>query len=119
MGMDFMLYFNLFICAYLLYYGIKGQGKIYENDYPDEIKESHAKLLRKFCLITGIGLCPLTIVELMFSSQNQDPNLVGSSSGWFSWVSIGFVAVCVVVYLIIFKVRFGEALKDPRKRKRG
>ena len=106
---DFMLYFNLFIAVYVLYYAFRGTGKIYENDYPNEIKEAHAKFLRKFCWIVGIGMLPLTILELVFGSNGV--------YSVFSWINIGFVLACVVFYLVIFKVKFGKYVytKKPRK----
>lgn len=104
-----MLYFNLFIAVYVLYYAFKGTGKIYENDYPKEIKEDHAKFLRKFCWIVGIGMLPLTILELVL----QDNPAIA----FFSWANIGFVMVCVVFYLVVFKVKFGKYVypKKPGK----
>ena len=33
---DFMLFFNILISIYILYYGIKGSGKIYDVNYPEE-----------------------------------------------------------------------------------
>lgn len=107
-GFDFMLYFNLFIAVYVLYYAFKGTGKIYENDYPAAVKEPHAKLLRKFCWIVGLGMLPLTIAELILKDE--------ASFGVFSWLNIGFVLGCVVVYLILLKKRFGKDIY-PQKRK--
>lgn len=97
---DFMLYFNLFIAAYVLYYAIRGQGRIYENDYPKAIKEGHAKLLRKFCWIVGLGMLPLTVLELVYDTNNQ--------ASVFSWINIGFVLAAIVTYLVIFRVKFGK-----------
>ena len=105
---DFMLYFNLFIAVYVLYYAIRGTGKIYENDYPQAIKEDHAKLLRKFCWIVGLGMLPMTILELVLETNNQ--------ASFFSWINIGFVLVCVVAYLVIFRIRFGKYVY-PKKNK--
>ncbi len=105
---DFILYFNLFIAVYVLYYAIRGEGKIYENDYPTEIKEDHAKFLRKFCWIVGLGMLPLTILELTFQGD--------TAFSFFSWINIGFVLVCVVVYLIVFRIRFGKYVY-PKKNK--
>ncbi len=105
---DFMLYFNLFIAVYVLYYAIRGQGKIYENDYPKAIKDDHARLLRKFCWIVGLGMLPLTILELVYDSASQ--------ASVFSWINIGFVLGCVVIYLIIFRVKFGKYVY-PKKDK--
>ncbi len=105
---DFMLYFNLFIAVYVLYYAVKGTGKIYENDYPKEIKEDHARFLRKFCWVVGIGMLPLTIMELVLQGN---PYIA-----FFSWANIGFVLVCIVVYLIVFRKRWGKFVY-PQKRK--
>ena len=105
---DFMLYFNLFIAVYVLYYAIRGQGKIYENDYPKAIKEDHAKLLRKFCWIVGLGMLPLTILELVYNANGQ--------ASIFSIINIGFVMAAIVIYLIIFRVRFGKYVY-PKKNK--
>ena len=102
-GMDFMLMFNIFIAAYLLYYAFKGSGKVYENDYPKAMKEAHAKLLRKFCWITGVGLLVLTILEFIY----------GFNSPW-AIVSIVFVLGCVAIYFILFRVRFKEFLSKPK-----
>ncbi len=103
---SFMILFNIFIAVYLLYYAIKGTGKVYENDYPAEMKEAHAKLLRKFCWIAGVPLLVLSVLEYM---SNQ-----GISSIW-GIISIVYILGCVVGYFIIFKVRFKEYLRDPRK----
>jgi len=43
---NFMMIFDIFIAVYLLYYAIKGSGKAYENDYPEEMQAAHRKLLR-------------------------------------------------------------------------
>ncbi|MEG0251357.1 MAG: hypothetical protein RR625_01850 [Christensenellaceae bacterium] len=103
---SFMILFNIFIAVYLLYYAIKGTGKIYENEYPTEMKESHNKLLRKFCWITGVPLLVLSILE--YASQK------GISSIW-GIISIVYVLGCVVVYFVLFRVRYKDYLKDPRK----
>lgn len=107
---NFMLYFNLFIAVYVLYYAIRGEGKIYENDYPKEIKEAHAKFLRKFCWVIGIGMLPLTILELAFQDN--------AALGFLSWANIGFVLVCIVIYLVLFKVRFGKYVYTQKPKKK-
>lgn len=105
---DFILYFNLFIAVYVLYYAIRGEGKIYENDYPKAMKEDHAKFLRKFCWIIGLGMLPLTILELAFQGSAEVSIL--------SWINIGYVFACIVVYLILFRIRFGKYVY-PKKNK--
>lgn len=98
--MDFMLYFNIFIGIYLLYYAIKGSGKIYENEYPKEVKEAHAKFLRKFCWIVGIGMIILTVLELTFKDIP-----------YLAWVEIGFVAAAVIIYLVVAQTKFKQKKK--------
>lgn len=95
LGMDFMLIFNIFIAVYLLYYAIKGTGKIYENDYPKEMKEVHDKFLRKFCWIVGAGMLVLGILELSLTDNM-----------WVSIVSMVFVLAAIVAYFIFFRMRF-------------
>lgn len=102
-SMNFMMIFNIFIAAYLLYYAIKGTGKVYENEYPKAMKEEHAKLLRKFCWITGVGLLVFSILEY----------IKGFNSVW-TIVSIVYVLGCIVVYFILFRVRFKEYLAKPK-----
>ena len=92
---DFMLYFNIFIAIYLLYYAIKGTGKIYENEYPKEVKEAHAKFLRKFCWIVGIAMLVLTVLELMYTE------LV-----FLAWIEIGFVGAAVIIYIVVAHIKF-------------
>ncbi len=106
-SMNFMMIFNIFIAVYLLYYAFKGTGKVYENDYPKAMKESHAKLLRKFCWITGVGLLVLSILEY----------IQGFNSVW-TIVSIVFVLACIVVYFVLFRVRYKEFLAKPKTSKK-
>ena len=98
--MDFMLYFNIFIGVYLLYYAIKGTGKIYENEYPKEVKEAHAKFLRKFCWIVGIAMIALTVLELNFRELT-----------FLAWIEISFVGAAVVFYVIVAHIKFKQKKK--------
>ncbi len=106
-SMNFMMLFNIFIAIYLLYYAIKGSGKAYENDYPKEMKESHAKMLRKFCWITGVGLLILSILEYQ----------QGFNSVW-SIISIVFVLSCVVIYVVLLRVRYKEYFSKSKPSKK-
>jgi hypothetical protein len=103
---DIMLFFMLFAAVYLLYYAFRGEGKIYENDYPKAMQEEHRNYMRKFCWIVGIGILVFTALEFF------NPN-----NGFFSWLNIGFVLGAVVVYLIIFRKKFGKYVypKKPEK----
>lgn len=103
---NFMMIFDIFIAVYLLYYAIKGSGKAYENDYPEEMQEAHRKLLRTFCWITGAPLLVLSILEYMSAEGIRSP---------WSIVSIIYILACVVAYFIIFRVKFKEYLRNPRK----
>lgn len=104
---NFMIIFDIFIGVYLLYYAIKGSGKAYENDYPEEMQAEHRKILRMFCWITGAPLLVLSILEYMSPDK--------AMSIW-SIISIIYILACVVAYFIVFRVKFKEYLKDPRKR---
>lgn len=104
---NFMIIFDIFIGVYLLYYAIKGSGKAYENDYPEEMQTEHRRLLRLFCWITGAPLLVLSILEYMSPDK--------AMSIW-SIISIIYILGCVVTYFIIFRIKFKEYLKDPRKR---
>lgn len=106
MGLDFMLWFNIFIGVLLVYYAIKGSGKVYDNDYPEAMKEDAAILLRKFCWIAGVPMLVLSILEL--SMQGQSFTFV------ISMISIFYVLGCVTVYLVLFRKRFKQYLSNPR-----
>lgn len=102
-SMNLMVIFDLFIAVYLLYYAIKGDGKLYENDFPAAMQEEHRSLLRKFCWIAGVPMAVLSVLEYVYSYR----------SVW-AYIVIGYGLACVVVYIIIFRVRFGKYL-DPKK----
>ena len=102
-SMNLMVIFDLFIAAYLLYYAIKGEGKLYENDFPKAMQEEHTKLLRKFCWIAGIPMLVLSILEYVYSYR----------SIW-AYIVIGYGLACVIVYIIIFRMRFAKYL-DSKK----
>ena len=97
---DFMLYFNVLIAIYLLYYAIKGSGKIYENEFPEEAKKAHNTFLRKFCWIVGVAMLVLSALELIFKAEEWAVIL--------AWTNIIFVLAAVVYYIIIFKKKFGK-----------
>ena len=107
-----MVWFNIFIAVYLLYYAIKGSGKVYENDYPKEMKEEHAKFLRMFCWVTGVGMLVLSILEYI-SISNADA-AAGSFNSPFTIVSIVYVLACIVVYFVVFQKKFRPYLKKDK-----
>lgn len=103
---NFMMYFDIFIAGYLLYYAIKGSGKAYENDYPAEMQEEHRKMMRIFCWATGAPLLVLSILEL--TAGNGVTSI-------YSIISVVYILGCVVAYFIIFRVKFKHYLRNPRK----
>ncbi|MBD5560451.1 MAG: hypothetical protein HDQ87_08890 [Clostridia bacterium] len=102
-SMNMMVIFDVFIAVYLLYYAIKGDGKLYENDFPKAMQEEHRSLLRKFCWITGVPMLVLSVLEYMYSYRSM-----------WSYIVIGYGLTCVVVYVIVFRVRFGRYLKPEK-----
>lgn len=104
-SMNMMVIFDVFIAVYLLYYAVKGEGKLYENDFPKAMQEEHRKLLRKFCWITGTPMLVLSVLEYIYSYR----------SVW-SYIVIGYGLACVAVYVIIFRVRFGKYLHPEKAR---
>lgn len=92
--------FSLILGAYATYAGIVGKGYAYKNDYPEEVKGPANALLRKFLLIIGPILVLCTIVELF--------SLFGEISQMFSMIGCGVAVVCIIIYIVIFRVRFGK-----------
>ena len=104
--MGFMTIINFFIGIYVLYYAFKGKGKIYENDYPTAMKEDYAQMLRKFCWIVGIGMIVFSILEY----TNKEMSI------WV-YLGMGFVLTCVVVFYVLFRIRFKQYLKTDKPAK--
>ncbi len=101
---NFMSWFNLAIGAYVAYAAIAGKGKAYENEYPQEIKESVYKLNRLMYATVGPIMVVLGVLELL-------------GVPYVNWISIIFVFAIIVTYLIIFYSRYGKVLKEARKKK--
>lgn len=99
----FMALFSLVIGAYAVYAGIRGKGYAYKNDYPAQIAEEANKLLRIFLLILGP-------IMLVFSALEYFEIWPESYL-----ISIIAVLIGVIVYVVIFRVKFGKALMDPKK----
>lgn len=102
-SMNMMVIFDVFIAVYLLYYAIKGDGKLYENDFPKAMQEEHRNLLRKFCWIAGAPMLVLSVLEYIYSYRSL-----------WAYIIIGYGLACVVVYVILFRVRFAKYL-HPEK----
>ena len=103
-GMDNMLIiFNVVIGGYATYAAIVGKGAAYKNDYPKAIQADANALLRRFLFILG----PL----LLLSSAIEYFNLLGSATKIFTFASIIAAVVIIVVYIVLFRKRFGKYLK--------
>lgn len=103
-AMNFMVIFDLFIAVYLLYYAIKGTGKLYEGgEYPKAMREEHNKMLRKFCWIVSVPMLVMSVLEYMYSY----------TSIWGTLIIV-YALVCVTVYVILFQVRFRKYLKPEK-----
>ena len=108
-GMDFMIIFSIFIGVYLLFYAIKGTGKVYENEYPKEMQGLYVSMMRKFCWIVGAGLLGLSVLEYM-----EYNGYIAGTGSIFSIISMVFVLVCVVLYFIIFRTKFKDYIKKDK-----
>lgn len=82
------------------YYAITGKGKVFENDYPKEMKEDANKLLRNFLWLIG----PFALISGILQ-------LIGYA--WAYWISL-VVLPEIVVYYIIFRKRFKQYLKKMK-----
>ena len=101
---DFMLFFNILISIYILYYGIKGSGKIYDVNYPEEPKKEYCRMLRIFCLSVGSFMLALSIVEfIMYNDESLAPY-----AGYVSWTNIICVLVAVVIFAVVSRKKFGK-----------
>lgn len=105
-SMQFMSAFDLFIACYVLYYAVKGDGKVYENEYPKEMKEAYRKLMRSFCWILGIGMLPLSVCQYIY----------GFTSPW-SLAIMFYGAGCIAYFLITDYIKFKKPLKESGRNK--
>lgn len=99
MDMDRMLSgFTIVIGLIALYSAITGKGPAYKNDYPKAIQADANKLMRMFCWVIGPVVTVFGVLDYM-------------GYVWATWVNIGFTISAIVVYMIIFRKRFGKLLK--------
>lgn len=104
MNDNFFLLINIAIGIYATYAGIVGRGFAYKNDYPEEIKADANALLRKFLLVIG----PVMLV----GSAVDYFSLLGDATFYFALSVIVIVLALVIVYIVIFRKRFGKYLKN-------
>ena len=107
-AMDFMTLFDAFIGVYLTYYAIRGEGKLFEGDYPKEMQEENKKILRIFCWVIGPPMIVFSVLEYIY----------GFGTIW-STISIIYVLAGVVGYVIVFYKKFGHILHPKKDSKKG
>ncbi len=81
-----------------IYSAITGKGPVFKNDYPKEMREDANNLLRKFCWIIGPVATVTGVLQYM-------------GYAWAYWVSVGIILPAIVVYMVIFRKKFGQYLK--------
>jgi len=99
----FMAMFQILIGVYALYAAFKGEGRMYKNDYPEEIKPEANKMLRIFCFVMGPVMLASGILEYL-------------GLKWTYWVTMPIVFAGIAVYLVIFYKRFGKILKKHKNK---
>lgn len=100
-------YFFAFAGVMSLYFAFTGKGMAYKSDYPKEIKEDADKLLRVFLWIIGPLLIAQGILDIKgITAQYRYLYLI------FMVVALGILTV----YFIIFRKRFGKALKKTKSK---
>ena len=86
-----MTMFELFIGIYLIYAAIKGEGKLYENEYLNCSREEYVKGMRILALITGLLMLASSGLELL---NVVDPV---SALGIILWV---MTFICIVLMMV-------------------
>jgi len=86
-----MTLFELFIAVYLLYSAVKGDGKLYENEYLNCSREEYVKGMRILALITGLLMLASSGLELL---NVVDPV---SALGIILWV---LTFICIVLMMV-------------------
>lgn len=105
---SFMQIFNLLIGVLATYYAITGKGYAYKNDYPEEIKAEANALLRKFLWFIGPFVLVFALLEY-FAGLDEGTKFI------LNWVQIGGVLIAIIVYVIMFRRRFGKIVDKSKK----
>ena len=85
-----MTMFELFIGIYLIYAAIKGEGKLYENEYLNCSREEDVKVMRVLAAITGVLLMITGGLELF---GIVDPASVEALILW----AVGFASIIAML----------------------
>lgn len=91
-----MTMFELFIGVYLIYAAIKGDGKLYENEYLNCSREEYIKGMRKLAVITGVLMIASALLELV---GVVDPVSV---TGLILW-AVSFASIIVMMVYSVKK----------------
>lgn len=112
MGTEFVIVlFDICLGAYLLYCGISGKGKLYENEnirYGDEIK--HRKIIKTMSLILGPVMLCMGILEY-FNSRPE------TNWPWLILPSMWFIVVVIIVVWFILIYRVTDRVRKNRRPK--
>ena len=95
-SLGLMTIFELFIGVYLIYAAIKGDGKLYENDYLKCSKEEYVKTMRKLAALTGVLMIISGGLELL---GVVDPASVAALILW----GISFASIIVMMVYSVKK----------------
>ena len=87
--------FELLIGVYLIYAAIKGDGKLYENDYLKCSREEYVKGMRRLALLTGVIMLLSSGLELLGITE---PNSVLS---WILW----FITFGSIILMMVYSVK--------------
>ncbi len=93
-----MSVFMILIGVLALYSAITGTGFAFKNDYPKSIKAEADKLMRVFCWVVGPPCIASGVLEYM-------------GHQWAYWASLCIIMPAIVVYIVLFRRRFGKYLK--------
>ncbi len=99
--MEFFNIFEICIGAYLLYCGISGKGKYYENQYCKVSREQYVKIMRIFALVVGALILVSPILQLLKVIE------ASSALSWVLWV----VNMIGIIGMLVANVRMTDRAK--------
>lgn len=102
-GTSLISIFQIVVGAYAIYAAISGKGMAYKNDYPENVKAHANKLSRIFFGILG----PLALIVGIIGYINPFTEVINRV---IMIAGLSMIAVAFIVYLIVFRVRFGKYL---------
>lgn len=86
--------FELAIGFYLIYAAIKGDGKLYENEYLSCSREEYIKGLRVLAAITGVIMSLVSGLEFFGVVDTH------STLGWILWVITSACIALMMIYTV-------------------